>query len=221
MGLSIAAYVLLSIFIILRLLIKKRDRGAITRTTLMFICILLNMSDLIWVFLDSSRKTSWLVPIFNCALIVLFIRAIREVWIQFSQVLIKSLPVFIIILAYFLLFVIIGFIMFGQNDENKAFATITSSMYTVFILFTVSNYPDISMAYFKNNRLTIVYFWTFLLIGIFLLSNLLLAQIFINYKALIDSRLKRYEEEVDQYFHDMFDAITGNDKVKEAIKIRE
>ena len=61
-----------------------------------------------------------------------------------------------------------------------------------------------------------IYFWTFLLIGIFLLSNLLLAQIFINYKSLIEERLKRYELEVDKYFNYMFDAITGNDKIKEA-----
>lgn len=127
--------------------------------------------------------------------------------------LIKSIPVFIIIVAYFILFVLIGFILFGQNTENLAFSTITSSMYTVFILFTVSNYPDVSMSYFEKNRYTALYFWTYLLIGIFLLSNLLLAQIFINYKTLIESKLKSYEIEVEKYFHDMFDAITGNDKV--------
>ena len=89
-------------------------------------------------------------------------------------------------------------------------------MYTVFILFTVSNYPDVSMVYFENNRYTMLYFWTYLLIGIFLLSNLLLAQIFINYKTLIEGRLKRYEMEVDKYFQDMFEAITGNDKIRQA-----
>jgi len=60
------------------------------------------------------------------------------------------------------------------------------------------------------------YFWTFLLIGIFLLANLLLAQIFINYKTLIDKKLKRYEKDVEIYFKALFDAITGNDKIAEA-----
>ena len=151
--------------------------------------MLFSAGDLIWVSLDKSRTVTWVVPILNVALILFFIRAIREIWIQFTKVLIKSVPVFIIILAYFLLFVLIGFILFGQNTDNLAFSTITSSMYTVFILFTVSNYPDVSMAYFENNRYTALYFWAYLLIGIFLLSNLLLAQIFINYKTMIDSRL--------------------------------
>ena len=177
--------------------------------------------DLIWVSLDSGRVTTWVVSILNVALILFFIRAIREVWIQFTKVLIKSVPVFIIILAYFLIFVIIGFILFGQNTDNLAFATITSSMYTVFILFTVSNYPDVSMSYFEENRLTMIYFWAYLLIGIFLLSNLLLAQIFINYKSLIENRLSRYEQEVDMYIHEMFDAIAGNDKIKAAAEERQ
>mmetsp|Transcript_7574 Transcript_7574/g.9136 ORF Transcript_7574/g.9136 Transcript_7574/m.9136 type:complete len:155 (+) Transcript_7574:1168-1632(+) len=115
----------------------------------------------------------------------------------------------------------IGFILFGQSQENEAFSTITQSMYTVFILFTVSNYPDVSMSYFKNNRLSMLYFWTYLLIGIFLLSNLLLAQIFINYKTLIEGRLKRYELEVDKFFMELFDAITGNDKIKLQIAERQ
>ena len=93
-------------------------------------------------------------------------------------------------------------------------------MYTVFILFTVSNYPDVSMSYFEENRLTMIYFWAYLLIGIFLLSNLLLAQIFINYKSLIENRLSRHEQEVDMYFHEMFDAIAGNDKIKAAAEER-
>lgn len=81
MAFSIAAYLFLSIFVILRLFIKKRDRGAICRSSAMFLCMLISIADLIWVALDHNRKTSWLMPIFNCTLILLFVRAIREVWI--------------------------------------------------------------------------------------------------------------------------------------------
>lgn len=56
------------------------------------------------------------------------------------------------------------------------------------------------MSYFEENRLSILYFWSFLLIGIFLLSNLLLAQIFLNYKKLIKKKLTKYEQNVKLYF---------------------
>ena len=81
--------------------------------------------------------------------------------------------------------------------------------YTVFILFTVSNYPDVQTPFFIENRLAFIYFWSFLLIGIFLLSNLLLAQIFINYKKLIKKQLERYETKVEDYFEKKFVKIDG------------
>lgn len=57
-----------------------------------------------------------------------------------------------------------------------------------------------------------IYFWTFLLIGIFLLSNLLLAQIFLNYKKLISSKLKRYSDQVEKYFKALFESIDDEQK---------
>lgn len=66
-----------------------------------------------------------------------------------------------------------------------------------------------------------IYFWTFLLIGIFLLSNLLLAQIFLNYKNLIDKKLKKYKKDVDDYFKEMFDQIKGDEIKREFITTEE
>ena len=123
-GLTVIAYMLLSIFIVMRLFIKKIDGDAICRSTTMIIMMLASTIDIIWVAFDRHRSTSWIVTIFNVAIILFFVRSIREVWIQFSKVLVKSVPVFIIIIAYFLLFIIIGFIMFGQNDSSDSFRTI-------------------------------------------------------------------------------------------------
>ena len=105
----------------MRLYIKKLSRSAVVRSCIMFAIILIAVGDMFWVLLDRDRATSWLVPILNVALLIFFIRSIREVWIQFSQVMVSSVPVFIIILAYFVLFVIVGFIFFANNEENLAF----------------------------------------------------------------------------------------------------
>ena len=86
-----------------------------------------------------------MVNILNVIILLFFVRAIREVWIQFIQVVISSVPVFAFIFAYLILFIIIGFILFANfaSPDADAFSTIMDSMYTVFILFTVSNYPDV------------------------------------------------------------------------------
>ena len=114
---------------------------------------------------------------------------------------------FAIIFAYLILFTIIFYIQFANNQDDNSFATLNVSAYTVFILFTVSNYPDVQLPFFKDDRISMVFFWIFLLIGIFLLSNLLLAQIFLNYKTLINGKLKRYSDQVEKYFKSLFDKI--------------
>ena len=126
-----------------------------------------------------------------------------------------------IIIAYFVLYIIVGFIFFANSTAADSFQTINESMYTVFILFTVSNYPDVQNPYFEANRLSMIYFWSFLLIGIFLLSNLLLAQIFLNYKNLIDKKLKKYKKDVDDYFKEMFDQIKGDEVKRDFITTEE
>ena len=175
----------------------------------MLTMILISTIDLIWVLADGDRSSTAIVSIFNVLLVLFFVRAIREVWIQFVQVVIKSVPVFAIILAFLILFTIIFYILFANNENDESFASLNLSCYTVFVMFTVSNYPDIQIPYFEEQRSSFVCFWIFLLIGIFLLSNLLLAQIFLNYKKLINGKLKRYSDKVEKYFKKLFEKLAN------------
>ena len=116
--LTVLAYLLLSVFIIMRLFIKKKSRGAVCRAVCMLTMILTCMIELIWVWVDDGRSTVAIVNIFNVLLILFFVRAIREVWVQFVQVVIASVPVFAIIFAYLILFTIIFYIQFANNTED-------------------------------------------------------------------------------------------------------
>ena len=82
-GLYMAAYIFLSMFIIMRLFIKKRSRSAIVRSSFMLCLIATCIIDLILVVVDNSKSTTTLTNILNVILILLFVRAIREVWLQF------------------------------------------------------------------------------------------------------------------------------------------
>ena len=74
-------------------------------------------------------------------------------------------------------------------------------------MFTMSNYPDIEIPFFETNRLSAVYFVIQMTVGIFLLSNLLLATVFNNYKTMLNKKMVRYEEEVCKYFTNLFEQI--------------
>jgi len=142
--------------------------------------------EMLIVQINEHRTTITVVNIINVIIILMFVRAIREVWLQFLKVVVSSVPVFIIILSFFIMYIIIGFIFFSDNKYSYDFDTIIDSSYTVFVLFTVSNFPDVELPYFSKSRWSTFYFISFLLIGIFLLSNLLLAQIFLNYKKIVN-----------------------------------
>ena len=147
--LNLLAYAMLSTFIVMRLVIKKRSKSALVRSIAMLTLILVASGDLLWVMCSPYRSTTVVVQVFNVVLILFFVRAIREVWIQFLQVVVKSVPVFAIIFAYFILYILTGFIFFANSELSEDFSTINNAMYTVFILFTVSNYPDVQTPYFE------------------------------------------------------------------------
>ena len=50
-------------------------------------------------------------------------------------------------------------------------------------MFTLSNYPNIMLPYYANNRASFFFFASFIVIGLYLFQNLLLAAIFNNYKS--------------------------------------
>ena len=76
----------------------------------------------------------------------------------------------------------------------------------------MSNYPDIELPFFDTNRMSAIYFVVQMTLGIFLLSNLLLATVFNNYKTILDRKMLWYEEEVRKYFKSLFDKIDTEQK---------
>ena len=88
----------------------------------------------------------------------------------------------------------------------------STSFYTTFQMFTMSNYPDIELPFFDTSRKSMIYFIVQMTVGIFLLSNLLLATVFNNYKTMLDRKMLRYEEEVGKYFKSLFDKIDTEQK---------
>lgn len=179
------AYSLLTARLVFRLKVKKISTNAIIRTAVLGFFMLFGTFDLIMQLAKGEAKTSSTVSAFNFLIIVIYVRANRKIMTQFGIVLYYTIPILVIMLTYFLIFFLLGFILFANKDRNGSFVTYSEAMYTLYILFTVSNYPDVQIPYIEKNRLSMLYFQAFLLIGLILLSNLLLAQIFMNYEKVV------------------------------------
>ena len=131
-GLYMLSYCILAAFIIMRLSIKKITTSVVVRSTVMLLVLSISFVDLLIVEALATRETTFFTEFINVLIILFFIRAIREVWIQIIKVLIASFPVLIICMAFIVVSCYAAYILFGSNPENDSFENLPSSLYTVF-----------------------------------------------------------------------------------------
>jgi len=95
-----------------------------------------------------------------------------------------SIAMIVIMLAYIVFTSLIGFIIFANNYDDPAeyFKDLPTTIFNIFILFTTSNFPDIIFPFWKVNNFTSIYFIGFLLIGLYMLLNLMLSVFYNSYR---------------------------------------
>lgn len=62
----------------------------------------------------------------------------------------------------------------------------------MFVLLTTSNYPDVMLASYAQQRRFAVFFISYLVIGLFMLMNLLLAIFYSNYQERVDASIDKF-----------------------------
>ena len=69
----------------------------------------------------------------------------------------------------------------GFFGANPNFATFGTSVYSLLVLQTTSNFPDVMMASFDSNHASAFFFFVYNLLGIYFLMALVLAVIYNTY----------------------------------------
>ena len=110
----LVSYFILGVFVIMRLFTKKRTRSALCRTYAILLILAISIIDQIVLITDPTKQLSALTDTINVIIVVTFVRAIREVWMQVFRVIMATLPVFFVILSYVFIFSYIGTILLGQ-----------------------------------------------------------------------------------------------------------
>ena len=127
-------------------------------------------------------KYPWLNAFIRPVLMTLIIRTIRAFWGRYLIVIKGSLPMVLFIITYVFYFSWMGNRLFSGTIEGvQSFSTLPDAFFYMVVLLTTSNYPDVMMPSYSDNRMNAIFFITFLIIGLFLLMNLLLAIFYAKY----------------------------------------
>ncbi|CAK0842266.1 unnamed protein product [Prorocentrum cordatum] len=76
-------------------------------------------------------------------------------------------------------------------DCNEAFQSYSSTLLNLFILLTTSNYPDVQTPLVNDYWLAFLFFFGFLVTGLFLLMNLIFSAIYAQYLTIFRASLAR------------------------------
>ena len=70
------------------------------------------------------------------------------------------------------------------------------------VLLTTANFPDVMLPAYEYNYVYCVFFITFLIIGVYFLSNLMLANVYMHFKIRLESDSLYYIKKQSKYLVD-------------------
>lgn len=145
-------------------------------------------------------------------LIILLIKSQRSMWQIVLKIFYQTRVLTFLIFCVMLFFGIVGYFLFSEKSED--FKTILKSTYSLFILLSTCNFPDVMLGTFDdNNKFPFFYFLLYLAINYFILFTLLKTLYYSEFFDSFKTNARKAIEEVFEEFH--------NSKNKKKFKNRD
>ncbi|CAF0799248.1 unnamed protein product [Rotaria sp. Silwood1] len=105
-------------------------------------------------------------------------------------------------LAHILFFAIIAMFLFPRSKEvnnsqgSTYFSSLHDSVFQLLVLYSTANNPDVMMPAYSDNRLNVLFFLVFVIIGIYWIQNIITAVVYRAFRgyflnSIINSQLRR------------------------------
>ena len=178
---------------------------------------------------SDTRSSSWVVKFFiypylnafiRPVLFSLTIRSVKSFWRRYLLVIKGSAPMVLFIVIYVFYFAWMGSRLFAGTIEGvETFSNLNDSFFYMFVLLTTSNYPDVMLPSYGQQRRYAAFFIVYLVIGLFLLMNLLLAIFYSAYQERVDRSIDNFKERRNAFLIKMFRKYDkeGNEKLDKPI----
>ncbi|XP_004487279.1 two pore calcium channel protein 1 isoform X2 [Cicer arietinum] len=162
-------------------------------------CLLVIIADmLVYALYMSPLAFDYLpfriAPYVRVILFVLNIRELRETII----ILVGMLDTYLNILALGLLFLVfaswVAYVIFEDTIQGKTvFTSYSATLYQMFLLFATANNPDVWVPAYKSSRWHCLFFILFVLVGVYFVTNLILAVVYDSFKSELVKRVSEMD----------------------------
>ena len=107
--------------------------------------------------------------------------------------------------SYVIIFGWIGYRLFRGTQQGEAyFSSLVESVWSMMVLITTANFPDIMMLAYTRNRSYAIFFIVYLIFGLFFLLNLVLAVYYSNYRTRVESTINKFISIREEFLHKKF-----------------
>ena len=141
-------------------------------------------------------------------LIILLIKSQRSMWEIVLKIFYQTRILTFLIFCVMIFFGIVGYFLFSSDepDENKSdfdsFDTIIKSTYSLFILLSTCNFPDVMLGTFsEDNKYPFFYFLLYLAINYFILFTLLKTLYYSEFFDSLKANARKAIEDIFDEFH--------------------
>ena len=182
---------------------KKIDLYAVIQYIIFFLIFICLIEVLLSIFLDYFPLIN-----FFCRgiLIILLIKSQRETWAIVLKIFYQTRVVTFLIFCVMVFFGTVGYFLFGDKSED--FKNVTISIYSLFILLSTCNFPDVMLGTFSDqNKFAFFYFLLYLAINYFILFTLLKT---LYYSKFFDSLKKKARNAIEKVYGEFHENINDN-----------
>ena len=144
-------------------------------------------------------------------IIILLIKSQRQTWAIVLKIFYQTRILTFLIICVMAFFGVVGYFLFG--DKSSDFADVAISIYSLFILLSTCNFPDVMLGTFSdNNEFPFFYFLLYLAINYFILFTLLKT---LYYSKFFDSLKEAARKAIDKIYDEFHKGINFDIKGEE------
>ena len=155
--------------------------------------------------ISDSKKYNypWFAAFVRPLFLIVTMRTLRDYLLSYFFVIRSSFPMTIILVVYIMYFAWMGQCIFGGTPEGvQYFNSFGDAFFNMLVLMTTSNFPDVMLPAYQTSRWNCLFFLSYLIFGLFLMMNLLLAVFYSNFKDRFEKNIQKKDDKRSEYLYD-------------------